>query len=347
MPRDLANALLSRAAEVWNVYGPTETTIWSSAWRVEGGEGPVPIGWPIANTTLHVLDRHLNPVPVGVGGELFIGGDGVARGYWERPDLTAERFLPDPFAKEPGARMYRTGDLARRLRDGSIECLGRVDHQVKVRGFRIELGEIETSLRRYPGIEGAVVLAQDVVGGDRRLVAYLSHGSGSQPNVTALRGHLKESLPTYMIPSSFVFLDRLPLTPNGKLDRKALARLESGLSAATKTHVDPRNPTEALIAELWQEALGVERVSVRDNFFDIGGHSLLAMRVLAAIEKKTGHRLHPRSIIFQTLEQIAASCEGAPEGLPAASTTESRGITGRLASALRKLVPTRSSQNDA
>ena len=336
LPRDLANELLRRAAEVWNVYGPTETTIYSSGWRVTGSDGPVPIGGPIANTTLHVLDHHSNRVPIGVSGELFIGGDGLARGYWGRPDLTAERFVPDPFAKEPGARLYRTGDVARRLADGSIECLGRLDHQVKVRGFRIELGEIEASLRRHPGIEGAVVLAQDVAGGDRRLVAYLAHGSSGQPNVTGLRTHLKASLPAYMIPSSFVFLDRLPLTPNGKLDRKALAALESGHTSAAKAYVAPRTPTEAFIAELWQELLGLERVGVRDNFFDLGGHSLLAMRVLAAIEKRTGHRFHPRDVIFQTLEQLAAACH--VESAPAPNPPSGDGLGRKMVRALQALV---------
>jgi acyl-coenzyme A synthetase/AMP-(fatty) acid ligase len=336
LPRDLANELLRHTAEVWNVYGPTETTIWSSAWRVEGGEGPVPIGWPIANTTLHVLDRSRNPLPVGIGGELFIGGRGLARGYWGRPDLTAERFVPDPFAAEPGGRMYRTGDLARRLPDGGIECLGRLDHQVKVRGFRIELGEIESALRQHAGIEEAVVLAQDVAGGDRRLVAYLAHGTSAQPNVTALRTHLKGSLPTYMIPSSFVFLDRLPLTPNGKLDRKALAHLESGLTSGAKVHVAPRTPAEAFIAEVWQGALGLERVSVRDNFFDLGGHSLLAMRVLAAIEKRTGYRPHPRDILFQTLEQLAAACPFEPTPSPEPAAPD--GIGRKMARALQGLV---------
>jgi amino acid adenylation domain-containing protein len=336
MPRELASELVGRAAEVWNVYGPTETTIWSSAWRVEAGPGPILIGSPIANTTLHVLDRDLNPLPVGVGGELYIGGDGLARGYWGRPDLTAERFVPDPFSRQLGARMYQTGDLARRLPDGSIECLGRLDHQVKVRGFRIELGEIESSLRRHPGVEGAVVLAQDLLGGDRRLVAYLAHGSSGQPNVTALRNHLKASLPTYMIPSSFVFLDRFPLTPNGKVDRKALARFESGLTSGARSHVAPRTPVEAFIAETWREALGIDRVGIRDNFFDLGGHSLLAMRVLSAIEKRTGHRFHPRDIIFQTLEQLAAGC---PAELPApVEAAAPGGLARRVLGAFQALV---------
>jgi amino acid adenylation domain-containing protein len=336
MPRDLADALLTRSAEVWNVYGPTETTIWSSAWRVKPGPGPVPIGSPIANTSLHVLDQHLAPLPVGVSGELYIGGDGLARGYWGQPDLTAERFLPDPFSSKPGARMYKTGDLARRLADGSVECLGRIDHQVKLRGFRIELGEIEAALREHPGVEGAVVLAQDVAGGDRRLVAYLAHASSGQPNVTALRNQLRESLPTYMVPSSFVFLDRLPLTPNGKVDRKALARFESGPGSGVKSHVAPRTPLEAFIAELWRKELGLERVGVRDNFFDLGGHSLLAMRVLAAIEKKTGHRFHPRDIIFQTLEQLAAACPAEPAAPAPASPPG--GLAGKALAALQALV---------
>ena len=314
LPRDLANELLGRAGEVWNVYGPTETTIWSSAWRVLGREGAIPIGHPVANTALYVLDAALNPLPVGVPGELFIGGDGLARGYWNRPQLTAEKFVPDPHSGEPGARMYRTGDLARYLPDGTVECLGRLDHQVKVRGFRIELGEIEAALGQYEGIAEGLVLAQDVAGGDRRLVAYVTHRAEAQPNVTALRNHLKSLLPAYMVPSSFVFLDRLPLTPNGKVDRKALARLQADHPTGVKTQVGPRTPSEELVAGLWREALKVERISVHDNFFDLGGHSLLAMRVLAAIEKRTGHHFHPRDIVFQTLEQLAAACVTAPAG---------------------------------
>jgi amino acid adenylation domain-containing protein len=336
LPRDLANALQTKVAEVWNVYGPTETTIWSSAWRVSGEDGPVPIGHPIANTTLYILDQWFSQVPMGVPGELFIGGHGLARGYWQRPELTAEKFLPDPFSSEPGARMYRTGDLARWRPDGTVECLGRLDHQVKVRGFRIELGEIEAALRQHPGVQEAAVLAQDVAGGDRRLVAYLSHGAEPQPNVTALRNHTKTLLPAHMVPSSFVFLDRLPLTPNGKLDRKALAQLETGHPGRAKDAVPPRTPTEKLIAGLWREALSLPSVSVRDNFFDLGGHSLLAMRVLAAIEKETGNHLHPRAIIFQTLEQIAASCEDKPTSLPVPAPPRS-GPMRRLVEALRAL----------
>jgi len=335
LPPELAGELARRCGALWNVYGPTETTIWSSCHRVQPGPGPVPIGAPIANTRLHVLDLDLNAVPVGVPGELYVGGAGLARGYWGRPDLTAERFVPDPFAAAAGSRMYRTGDLARRLRDGTIECLGRLDHQVKVRGFRIELGEIEVALRRYPGIEGAVVIAQSAAGGDRRLVACLTHGQQDQPNVTALRDHLKALLPVYMVPSSFAFLDRFPLTPNGKVDRNALARLDSGQTPGPTTFVPPRTPTEQFMAELWREALGIPRVGARDNFFDLGGHSLLAMRVLAAVEKKTGHRLHPRDIIFQSLEQLAAACDATLD--PAAGGGE-RSLPGRLLGVLRGFI---------
>jgi amino acid adenylation domain-containing protein len=220
LPRDLANALQARAAEVWNVYGPTETTIWSSAWKVERGDGPVSIGRPIANTQMYVCDPWGNPQPVGVAGELYIGGHGLARGYRNRADLTTERFVADWFSKVPGARLYRTGDLARWRLDGTIECLGRIDYQVKIRGFRIELGEIEAALERHPGVREAVVLAQPFGAGDKRLVAYVI----GAPNVSgeALQAHLRNILPGYMVPARYLCLDRFPMTPNGKVDRKAL-----------------------------------------------------------------------------------------------------------------------------
>jgi amino acid adenylation domain-containing protein len=334
LTRDLAEELLKRAGEVWNVYGPTETTVWSSAWRVESGEGPISIGRPIGNTQMWVLDGRLEPQPVGVPGELYIGGAGIARGYWERSELTAERFVPDPFSGEAGARMYRTGDLARWLPDGRLECLGRIDHQVKVRGFRIELGEIEATLRECPGVEEAVVVAQEVEGGDRRLAAFLTHGATDAANVTELRTHLKARLPAYMVPSSFVFLGRLPLTPNGKVDRKALLKMAGGGQAPRATQVAPRTAAESLVADLWMETLRLPGVSVQDNFFDLGGHSLLAMRVLAAIEKRTGHRLNPREIVFQTLEQVAASLEKLSTQAPAAPAGQ-RGLVGRMLDALR------------
>jgi len=307
LPRDLAEALLKRAGEVWNVYGPTETTVWSSVERVESGAEPVLIGRPIANTQMWVLDDGLQACPVGVTGELYIGGTGLARGYWDRPDLTAEKFVPDPFSREEGARLYRTGDLARRLPDGRLECLGRIDHQVKVRGFRIELGEIEAALREHEGVEGAVVLAQEGAAGDRRLCAYLTSGLAGPASVTDLRESLRRTLPVYMVPSSFVFVDRFPLTPNGKVDRRSLAGY--GGPRGEEERLPPRTETEKLVADVWRELLGVETVGVRDNFFDLGGHSLLAARALSRIEARVGRRVELTEIIYQTLEQLASSLD--------------------------------------
>jgi amino acid adenylation domain-containing protein len=309
LPGDLAEELRRRAASVWNLYGPTETTIWSAVHRVDRTEAVAPLGQPIANTRVYVLDADLRPVPVGVAGELYIGGAGVTRGYRNRPDLTAERFVPDPFAPEPGARLYRTGDLTRWRADGVIEFLGRTDHQVKVRGFRIELPEIEGALLGLSAIKAAAVLPRENASGDVQLVAYVVFGPGPEPTVTEMRAALRDRLPGYMVPSSFVILDELPLTPNGKLDRKALSRLDARQGAGAVEHVEPRTPMERLVAGIWAEALGLSRVSVHDNFFDLGGHSLLSMRVLARVDKAIGQRLNPRELTFQTLEQFAAMCE--------------------------------------
>ncbi|HKC12183.1 MAG TPA: amino acid adenylation domain-containing protein, partial [Vicinamibacteria bacterium] len=317
LPADLAAELLPRSGVLWNLYGPTETTIWSAVHRVDGAQTVAPLGRPIGNTRIYVLDRNLEPVPVGVPGELYIGGAGVARGYRLRPDLTAERFLPDPFGQEPGRRLYRTGDLARWGAEGVLEFLGRSDHQVKVRGYRIELAEIEAALLRREAVRAAVVVPRENGPGDVQLVAYVVFGAGLAPTVTELRRLLRDELPPYMIPSSFVILDELPVTPNGKLDRKALARLDARESAGASNRVEPRTAMERLVAEIWREALGVSAVSVHDNFFDLGGHSLLSMRVLARLEKAVGQHLNPRELIFQTLEQIAAMCEmraGLPSG---------------------------------
>ena len=296
LPRDLADALLSRAGEVWNVYGPTETTVWSTACKLESGDGPISIGRPIANTQTWVLDAQLQRQPVGVPGELFIGGVGVARGYWQRPDLTAERFLPDPFSDEPGARLYRTGDLARWLPDGRLECLGRLDNQVKVRGFRIEPGEIETALRDCPGIDQAVVLAQDDGAGDRRLVAYLVPSGAASRDTASLRARLGSRLPQYMVPSSYVFLDALPLTPNGKVDRKALAKLEGEAGVPRADHAAPRTATQEIVASIWGETLGASAIGIHDNFFDVGGHSLGAARIIARLRSAFGVEVGLRSL---------------------------------------------------
>jgi acyl-coenzyme A synthetase/AMP-(fatty) acid ligase len=294
-----------------NEYGPTETVVGCCVHELPAGPvpaGAVPIGRPIANTRLYVLDPHLEPVPVGVPGELYIGGDGVARGYWKRPEQSAERFLPDPFAKSPGARLYRTGDLVRHRPQGGLEYLGRLDHQVKIRGFRIELGEIEAVLAGHPGVEAGVVTVRELASGDRQLTAYLVFGR-QQPTITELRRYLKKTLPSHMVPSSFVVLDALPLTENGKVDRGALPSL-GGRGDGGEGYVAPRTPMEMFVAAVWQEALGLERVGVHDNFFDLGGHSLLSLRVLARIEERVGRRLGPRELIFQTLGQFAATCEG-------------------------------------
>jgi acyl carrier protein len=236
------------------------------------------LGRPIAHTTLHVLDATWNALPAGVAGELFIGGEGLARGYHGRPDLTSEKFIPDPFGR-PGARLYATGDLARRRMDGELEFLGRVDQQVKIRGFRIELGEIETALRSHPAVRAAAVAAREDRPGEKRLVGYVV---GNLP-LAELREHLRARLPDYMVPAVFVELAALPLTPNGKLDRRALPA--PAADAEGRDFVPPRDAIEAALAEIWSEVLGVGRVGAHDHFFELGGHSLLAAQALARIRK--------------------------------------------------------------
>jgi len=281
-----------------NVYGPTEATVIAS-WYREGESSwetaTVPIGRPIANTRIYLLDHHLQPVPVGVPGELYIGGVNLARGYLNRPELTAERFIPDPFSGEPGARLYKTGDLARYLPDGNIEFLGRTDHQVKVRGFRVELGEIEAVLREHPALREVVVVAREDVPGDKRLVAYVVPAQKPAPTTSELRRFLKERLPKYMIPSAFMVLDALPLTPNGKLDRRALpppARVRPELERA---FVAPRTPVEEELANIWAQLLGVERVGIYDNFFELGGHSLLVTQLLSRVRETFQVEVPPHS----------------------------------------------------
>jgi amino acid adenylation domain-containing protein len=281
LDRDLAERLRARCSVLWNMYGPTETTVWSALRRVGEGRGTVSIGRPIANTEIYLLDAQLRPVPAGVAGELYIGGDGLARGYLKLPAMTAERFVPHPFGRRGGERLYRTGDLARYLADGNVEFLGRADHQVKVRGHRIEAGEIEAALKQRETVSEAVVVARDEADGEKRLVAYVV-GRGETETPAALRQFLRTKLPEYMIPSAFVALAALPLTPNGKVDRKALpAPEQSGESEGG--YVAPRTQTEEVLAGVWASVLKVERVGVRDHFFDLGGHSLLATRILARV----------------------------------------------------------------
>jgi amino acid adenylation domain-containing protein len=305
MSPELGGQLLERASAVWNMYGPTETTVWSSIYRIRSFAGPVLIGHPVANTEMYVLDRNLQPVPVGTTGELFIGGDGLALGYLNRPDLDAEKFVLNPFGGERGSRLYRTGDLAQYQEDGNIECLGRVDHQVKVRGFRIELGEIESVLREHPKVVDACAIVREDVAGDRRLVAYVVTRT-SQSALDELKDALKAKLPTYMIPS-LVSLERLPLTPNGKLDRRALPPPTDAVAGEQET-ATLEDPIEQLLAGIWKDLLKVQQVGVYDNFFDLGGHSLLATQVVARLENELGVRIKPKELAFQTLGQFAASC---------------------------------------
>jgi amino acid adenylation domain-containing protein len=312
LPAALAARLLERVGALWNVYGPTETTVWSTLDPVAAGEGRISIGRPLANTTIHLLDAAGGLAPVGVGGELCIGGEGLARGYHGRPDLTAERFVPDPFGP-PGGRLYRTGDLARRRADGALEYLGRIDHQVKVRGFRIELGEIEAALLKLPGVAQAAVVVREEPGGDRRLVAFLAAEPGSEPATAALREGLLERLPDYMVPAAFVTLEALPLNASGKVDRRALAR--QALTAAApaegeeKAYAAPRDENEEALAALWAELLGRGRVGIHDRFFELGGDSILAIRLVARAQK-AGLRFSPRQLFqHQTIAALAAVVE--------------------------------------
>ncbi|MEX2209206.1 MAG: MupA/Atu3671 family FMN-dependent luciferase-like monooxygenase [Myxococcota bacterium] len=291
--------------DVTNMYGPTETTIWSTTYRLHGPEESIPIGRPIANTQIYLLDRHLEPVPVGVSGELYIGGDGVVRGYHRRAELTRERFVPDPFRRKSGARMYRTGDLARHRADGTIEFLGRVDQQVKIRGYRIELGEIETELGRHPAIQECVVVAREDAGGGPSLVAYFVP-KGVAPVIEELREHLRETLPEFMVPALFVSLAALPLTPNGKIDRKRLPAPEQHKPRTLVQFVAPQNALEGTIAEVWREVLKVETVGAEDNFFDLGGHSLLVVQVHRALREKLPQPLSLTDLYrFPTIRSLA------------------------------------------
>lgn len=307
MSVELANQLLQRVGELWNMYGPTETTVWSTVHRVKEANAPIPIGRPIDNTLIYLVDQHLNLVPVGGTGELLIGGEGLARGYLNRPELNSEKFLPDPFTPLPGARMYRTGDLARYLPDGTLECLGRIDHQVKIRGFRIELGEIETLLSQHPVVRSNVVVARKDDSGGDFLVGYFLPQTGQPPVIEEIRAFLAEKLPEYMVPSYLVPLESFPLTPNGKIDRKALPSPEQANSGRQRTIVEPRNDAERDLRAIWEEVLKIKPISVLDNFFDLGGHSLLAAMLISQVRKRLGHSLLLGTLFeAPTVEQMAA-----------------------------------------
>jgi amino acid adenylation domain-containing protein/non-ribosomal peptide synthase protein (TIGR01720 family) len=274
-------------AEFYNLYGPTEATIDATYWKYEAGVAgsSIPIGRPVANTQIYLLDRYVHPVPEGVPGELHIGGVQLARGYHGRPELTAEKFIPDPFGGVAGGRLYKTGDLGRYLPNGELEFLGRIDHQVKVRGFRIELGEVEARLVEQPGVREAVVVAREDAGGEQRLVGYVACAKGETPSQSELRKRLREKLPEYMVPSAIVLMEELPLTPNGKIDRKALPAPEGLRPELTEDLVLPRTPLEGVLASIWRDVLGLEEVGVHDNFFELGGHSLLAMQLLSRLRR--------------------------------------------------------------
>jgi amino acid adenylation domain-containing protein len=281
----------------FNVYGPTECTVDATIGRIEGSGGRPHIGRPLANTQIYILDERLQPVPLGVTGELYIGGAGVARGYLNRPELTAERFVHDPFGTDPDARMYKTGDLGRWLPDGNIEYLGRNDFQVKIRGFRIELGEIEAKLSACAGVREAVVLAREDVEGDKRLVAYLVPQAGMTLSASELRESLSRELAEHMVPGAFVSLESLPLTPNGKLDRKALPAPDQS-SVASRAYEAPVGEVEQTIASIWEELLGLEQVGRHDHFFELGGHSLLLVQLMGSVNRRFGTAL-PLMSLYQ------------------------------------------------
>ena len=295
-PPQLAEQLIPKCASLWNMYGPTETTIWSAVNAVGKGK-PVLIGRPIANTQFYVVDSHLQPVPVGVPGELLIGGEGLARGYLNRPELTAEKFIADPFSTDAKSRLYRTGDLVRYLADGTLEFLGRMDQQVKIRGFRIELEEIENVLCTHSGVSDAVVVVREDEG-NQRLVAYFVPSAESDGRPAELRNYLKAKLPDYMVPTTYVMLEKLPLTPNGKVDRKALP-LPGHTTIETQSDSGmPRDMLEQLLTQLWKKILGVRHIGLSDDFFDLGGHSFAAIQLFSEIGRLTGKNL-PLATFFR------------------------------------------------
>ncbi len=308
---ELAKQLTAGTATLWNLYGPTETTIWSMAAKIDSPQAPVSLGTPIDNTRLYVLDRHRQLVPAGVPGEIYIAGAGLACGYLNRPELTAERFVNVAVNGTTIERLYRTGDLARYRQDGTLAFLGRLDHQVKIRGFRIELEEIESRLQQHSGIDQAVVVAHEIVSGDTRLVAYITSHQHAELAPAALRDYLQITLPDYMIPSAFVRLDALPTTANGKIDRHALPSphdvTQTVRAPADQQATAPQDTLERQLAQIWAEVLRVRSIGIHDDFFSSGGHSLLAVRLFARIKALCGIHL-PLATLFQapTVAQLAA-----------------------------------------
>lgn len=341
LPLDLAHQLLPMCASLWNMYGPTETTIWSSCVQVTPQDRCISIGRPIANTQMYVLDPELRLLPVGVSGELYIGGAGLARGYLGRPELTAERFVRHPFAQGTQTHLYRTGDLARCRADGTLEILGRLDYQVKVRGFRIELGEIEATLEHHPAVRQALVMVRQDTPGNQRLVAYVIPEAFPAPSAHELLQALAQRLPAYMLPSAMVFLETLPLTLNGKVDRQALpAPAESGPASATFPEA-PALTIHYQLLQIWQELLGTDQIGIQSNFFHLGGHSLLAARLINRIEQ-VFHRQLPLAALFAspTVEQLARvllqeQTETLPDLGPAQSSARAPVVTVQTGLAYR------------
>ena len=311
MPQDLVEPLLERCHELWNMYGPTETTVWSAAYQIESATAPILIGKPIGNTQIYLLDANGREVPVGCEGELFIGGAGVTSGYLHQPEMTAERFVKNryrnPFVDYVSDKLYKTGDVARYRFDGNIQFLRRNDKQVKVRGFRIELGEIEQNIKSHPSVQQTVVIVREDTVGDARLVAYVVAGVDQTINATRLRDHVRESLPFYMVPQHFVELDAMPQTNNGKIDYKALPApaVEAVEEVDSSDIAMPETAAEKYLAGVWENVLEIEDVGKNDLFFDVGGHSLLVMKVIASVKKETGIKLGPQDFLVATLEQMA------------------------------------------
>ncbi|MDP9079353.1 MAG: amino acid adenylation domain-containing protein [Bacteroidota bacterium] len=314
LPAELAERILKFASSLWNVYGPTETTIWSTVKQITDAD-KISIGRPIDNTSIYILDNFLKPLGPGIPGEIYIGGEGVAKGYLNRPELTVEKFVSDPFSKTAGAKIYNTGDLGRFMPNGEIECLGRADAQVKIRGYRIETGEIEYNLVNETNIKEAVVIARPDNFGIDKLVAFVvadftDNTVNEATQIQNWKQHLKDSVPDYMVPDNFIIIPAMPLTPNGKVDKKALAK--HGVSVVDAGHgfVAPRTDIEKLVADIWIEYLGVKKIGVYDNFFELGGHSLIAVQVMTRIEKETGKRL-PLAALFETstVEKLAQLLE--------------------------------------
>ena len=308
LTRTLADQLLDRVSSLWNMYGPTETTVWSSISQIQKGDTPITIGQPIGNTQLYILDRHLQPLPIGVVGELHIGGEGLARGYLNHSRLTNEKFIPDCFSSKPGARLYKTGDHARYLPDYSIEILGRMDDQVKINGHRIELGEIAAVLMQHPSVHKAIAITRTETSGDKRLVAYFVPNQDQSPDAGELQDFLRQKLPAYMTPAVFIHMNGLPLTPNGKIDRKSLPVPED--IRLLPGYVAPRNKEEQILASIWQDVLDIEQVGIHDNFFDLGGASIQSIQIVAKANI-SGLRLSVENIFeYQTIAELAAQIIG-------------------------------------